>query len=491
MVEEYYDELALIFEAEETEDGKIYERPIDIVEGYYHEEDDRFIDINQYTYSHLTRLEEGRAYAFRMKISDLSLADPDKSLTELKQIVLDTFSQINYIIGFIEDVPAIFMENKETGELTLAEDEESMENLLMVLEDEDLDKLISNLENENTEEISLNTKSENKKIVINPHKLYKEITKTVKAQNEAVRKIATTIWKNYTSEDNAKNMIVLGPSGCGKTEIFRQLTKLLDVPLLIFSCSGVSQTGYKGSGTDEILANLLALTKGDVEKAERAIVILDEFDKLAYSDGASKISTDVVQDELLKIVEDGTFAVEMSEDGFTTRKTVNTSHITFVGVGAFTGTLKTVKEKQMGFGNDIYVKEIEKEFIDAEDLENFGFKPEIIGRMSEGGIIKLNNLSLEDIIDIICNSEKSAYKSNIKFIKNIIPSFNVLNEDELITEIAKRVLAKKTGARGISNVVESLFSELLYEISNPEEEYKELTISKEFVTDPKKYVLKK
>lgn len=496
MVDIPVEELAIIFIADIDEEGFVEEIPLEVVEGYYNEEDERFIDTNFYSYAHLTNLQEGKAFACRLNINELLINYPDKSLNEIKNIVLEKYSNKRYEIGYFQDEPVILTTNIETGERTILMDVNTIENLMFLYDDQELEDMMMLFEEEDNKSVSESSSKreevKNKKTEINPHKLYKEIKKTVKGQDEAIKKIVTTIWKNYSGYDKSNNMIVVGSSGVGKTEIFRQIAKILDIPLLIVSVAGMSQAGYKGTGTDEILSNLLTLTKGNVEKAEKAIVMLDEFDKLAYTGGDSgRISTMGVQNELLKIVEDGTFVVEVYENGFPVKKMIDTSGITFVGVGAFIDCLTVRKSGQLGFGNDIQSKEVAKEVITPEDL--VGIKPELVGRMGMGGIIKLNDLDLEVMKDIIKNSSKSTYYSNVKFIEKQIPKFTRINEEEIIEAIAKKTLENKnkTGARGLSSIIENIFSELMFDIGDLEEHYNELVITKEIVNNPKKYVLKK
>ena len=499
MVEVKPEDVAIIFEKEINEEGFVVEYPVDVVEGYYNEDDDRFVDTYLYTYSHLTRCEDGRAFACRTKISDLCFEYPDKSLNEIKDLFFAEYNKYTFCHAFYKDEPVILMANLETNENKILMDIDTIENLMCICDNDDIDDLMENFR-ENKDEIldECLFNNENKiesvselKNKINPHNLYKEVKKTVKGQDEAIKKIVTVIWKNYLNKEKANNMIVLGSSGVGKTEIFRQISKKLDIPLLIVSVAGMSQAGYKGTGTDEILSNLLTLTKGDVKKAERAIVMLDEFDKIAYLGSESgSVSTMGVQNELLKIVEDGKFAVEVYENGFPVKKILDTSHITFVGVGAFLDSLTIRKEGQIGFGNDIKSKEVARDKILPEDLIKAGIKPELVGRMGE--IIKLNDLDLDIMKDII-KSDKSNYYGNVKFIEETISKFTRMDEEKIIDAIARKALEgkNKTGARGLSSIIETMFSEVMFDISNPDENYSELIIDEEIVNDPKKYTLKK
>lgn len=519
-------DLAVIFTPFINEQNVLNYKATEVVEGYYEDNDDKFIDTNLFSYDHIINAERGKVFAFRTPINELVVKYPDKNLQEIKEILLKERENIIYFLGYYDDELFLFSKKPETGEITLEMDFDMSEFFGYLDEDSKLRKLIleklkdsgMDLEEEDYEEIKKElpdvimfrdpkdekeeiAKPEEKEEVtkpelveqenvnVNPHKLFKEIKKTVKGQDDAIKEIVTGIWENYTNE-HSNNMILVGPSGTGKTEILRQLSKRIDAPLLITTVTGMSQAGYVGGGTDEILKNLLTLTKGDVEKAERAIVVLDEIDKLAYSGSESgKVSTDGVQNELLKIVEDGTFYVDINENGFPSKCKISTKNITFIGVGAFNGMLTTKTERHVGFGADITSKEITKDKIVPEDLIKYGIKPELVGRM--GKIVKLNELDLPTMKDIIKNSDKSAYISKMNLINKMGIKLDTQLEDEIVEEIAKLAITKKIGARSINNIVTEMFSNILFDISNPEEQYSELEISKETVTNPKKYILRK
>ena len=493
MVEVEANELVIVFEPITDEDGVINFLPIEVVEGHYDEDCDRFIDTYLYSYPHLTKCERSKGYAYRDTISNLMVKYPDKSLNEIKEILIEEHSGYNYFLGIYNDAVFIIKNDGAAGKNVFILDQDTKENIIYLYEDEELSEMMLeelekkgyNIEGENVDLVE----EKDEKITVNPHLLYKQIKETVKGQDQAIKEIVTAIWEN-TNSDHSNNIILVGASGTGKTEILRQLSQKLDIPLLITSVTGMSQAGYVGTGTDEILKNLLTLTKGDVEKAEHAIVVLDEIDKVAFMGAESgKISTDGVQNELLKIVEDGTFYIDIDDDGYKTRKKIETGNITFIGVGAFNGMLVERTEKKMGFGNDITSREIPKEKVLPEDLIKYGLKPELVGRM--GKIIKLNDLDLITMKDIIKNSKKSAYTTKTKFINSKGVTISPELEEEIIEEIAKIAISKKIGARSIAGIVNEMFSDILFDISDPEEKYTELEITKETVTNPKKYTLRK
>lgn len=501
MVEIEVEDLAVIFEPIVDNKGIRTYYPIEIVEGYLDEASEKFIDENLYTYDHFIDFQEGRSYALRMNLLETYKNNPDKSLNEIKETILEDLRKYEYLIDYYEEQVLLLKKPKDSGEneISIVFDKDSIDNFMFLFGDieeiKEFEEQMNRELNENIEDISQDKKLDNhsendnlnnNEIKISPRKLYKEIKKTVIGQDDAIKQIVTTIWENFYGE-TTNNMIVLGPSGSGKTEIIRQVSKLLNIPLLLTSVTGMSQAGFVGRSTDEILKDLLSLTNGDISRAERAIIVLDEFDKIATYGNKGDISTVGVQNELLKIVEDGTFGIEYNHGN---RIILNTEHITFIGVGACTDILTKKIDKQIGFNSDLKDKIINTGKINADDLiEKLGLKAELVGRM--GKIIRLNDLDIDTLKKIITDSKKSAYNDKVNLIKKYNIKYIEENHDEIIETIAKIAKDKKIGARAISSIINEMFSDIMFNLSDEEENYNELTISKDTVTNPKKYILRK
>ena len=501
MVDIDIEDLAVIFEPVVDNEGIRTYYPVEVVEGYLDEQSEKFIDENLYSYDHFMDFQNGKSFALRGSILKAYKNNPDKSLSEIKKEYLENLRKYEYTAR-LYDCQVILMRkpiDSDNSKATVILDQDSIDRCMFFfnnIEDikefeEQMNKKINedfddDIENKIEEETNNNDTLSNTEIKISPRKLYKEIRKTVIGQDDAIKQIVTTIWENFYG-DTTNNMIILGPSGSGKTEIIRQVSKLLNIPLLLTSVTGMSQAGYIGRGTDEILKDLLTLTKGDISKAERAIVVLDEFDKIATRGNKGDISTNGVQNELLKIVEDGTFGIDYNHGS---RMILNTEHITFIGVGACTDILTKKINKQAGFTSDIKDKVITTGKINADDLvEKLGLKAELVGRM--GKIIRLNDLDIDTLKKIITDSKKSAYNDKVNLIKRSNIKYIEDNHDEVIETIAKIAKNKKIGARAISSIVNEMFSDIMFNLSDEEGNYNELTISKDTVTDPKKYILKK
>ena len=504
MVDIEVEDLAVIFEPVVDNEGTRTYYPVEVVEGYLDEQSEKFIDENLYSYDHFMDFQEGRSYALRTNLLETYKNNPDKSLNEIKEAILENLRKYEYTTGLYEDQVLLIRKLKdiEENKISIVFDQDSIDKCMFLFGDiEDIKEFEEQMNRELNEDIennsqdekdkkddkhSENNNSSNAEIKISPRKLYKEIRKTVIGQDDAIKQIVTTIWENFYG-DTTNNMIILGPSGSGKTEIIRQVSKLLNIPLLLTSVTGMSQAGYVGRGTDEILKDLLTLTNGDIGKAERAIVVLDEFDKIATRGNNGDISTNGVQNELLKIVEDGTFGIDYNHGS---RMVINTEHITFIGVGACTDILTKKINKQAGFTSDIKDKVITTGKINADDLvEKLGLKAELVGRM--GKIIRLNDLDIDTLKKIVTDSKKSAYNDKVNLIKKSNIKYTEENHDEIIEAIAKIAKDKKIGARAISSIVNEMFSDIMFNLSDEEESYNELTISKDTVTNPKKYILKK
>lgn len=305
---------------------------------------------------------------------------------------------------------------------------------------------------------------------IDPHSITEFLNENVVGQNDAKEQIAVSVYLHYKRLMHPdilekSNVCLIGPTGSGKTLIAKTVAKYLNVPFYIADATTLTESGYVGDDVETVIASLVESADGDISRAERGIVFLDEIDKIARKSENVSITRDVsgegVQQALLKIIEGTKLKVQMKRN----RKhpqgesiEVDTSNILFVCSGAFVGMDDVIKSGQgMGF---VSKHNKTQSLITDDHLIKYGLIPEFVGRI--GNIVELKKLTSAELLDII-------YESNIS---PFLQYQRIFQTEDILLDIeqsASKLIANKCyksdiGARGIKNYFDQALKQTIYDI---------------------------
>ena len=337
--------------------------------------------------------------------------------------------------------------------------------------------------------------------LLKPEEIKAFLDDYVIGQDEAKKVLSVAVYNHYkrilAGQDlgvdlQKSNILMLGPTGCGKTLLAQSLAKVLNVPFAIADATALTEAGYVGEDVESILLKIIQAADGDIERAEHGILYIDEIDKITRKSENPSITRDVsgegVQQALLKIIE-GTIASVPPQGG---RKhphqeliQINTTNILFICGGAFEGIDKLIEnridKKSIGFNAKIAEKH--EEDIDVllhqilpQDLVKFGLIPELVGRLPV--TVSLDMLDKEALIRILTEPKSAIVKQYQKLLE--LDGVRLEFDKEALSAIADTTLKRKTGARGLRAIMESIMMDTMYKVPS-DETIKGCRITKEVV----------
>lgn len=451
--------------------GKFYEemKKITLI-GHINGKDSK-IEISKLTYDMLGELSKDVTYKIEDKDSTVTL-----TRTQLKEII--SREDISTIKKDLESHLRKAEKLKEIGEAKGIEIMTADSTGTKVLIEPPLIKAIQIKEKKKKEKANMDVSDTLCK------DLYDYVTSALVGQDEAVKDLISVVLNNMKATNRSELIrpLVIGPTGSGKTFLFELLGKKLSIPVIVVDCNLLVQSGYEGQNLEDVLKRLYILSDENVEKANRAVVFLDEIDKLA-SRGAG-VSDIGVQQTLLKFIEGHKYVIDMDKAGLE-RVTLDTSMMTIVAGGAFEELFKK-KNETIGIG--FRKEEVKSKVIRPQDIIDFGMISELIGRFEL--IVQYNDVIEEMIRKQLLDSTFSPIEINKKkFLRNYGATLTF--SDAYIDRVCKESIEKKLGFRASKQRVTESLIKLTFALQYEGLDSVAVFVDDKILDNPKQYKIEK